>query len=390
MQKTRRTFQIIFFLAVVFLTVKNLLHLTKATVESYCPGGGLESLYFYIKNSSFLCATSGINLIMFLGIFFGSILIGRAFCSWICPIGTLVEFLSYVGKKGKIIALSFWRGPFGKLSWFRYVVLALVIYYTYVHSDLIFRPFCPLYVVLSGQSHEIAWWSKWLILAIVGITIAIPFFWCKVLCPLGATLGLARYISPLAPTIDKSNCILCGKCSDSCPQQIDVMQKERVTDADCTQCGVCIDNCPKDCLGFKFGYKKLSDGVGDVKYLPKYILPLLIFLMMFLAFYISFKVPVPTLTKNYSHELVGKTGKVDMIVKNLRCRGTSNLLSYILETNPGIISLETYVSEHKARIVYDKSKTSPENIKLLIEKGIDKKFNNKVYHLRFKVEKILP
>ncbi|HQG28619.1 MAG TPA: 4Fe-4S binding protein, partial [Candidatus Ozemobacteraceae bacterium] len=159
MQKTRRVYQLLFVFAAIVLTARNLRGYTKATIESWCPGGGIESLAFYVKNNAFLCAVSGLNLILFIAVTIGTLIAGRAFCSWVCPIGALHELLARAGKVLGIRRDTVWQGAGRFLGLARYPVLLLILWATMSYADLVLRPFCPYYVVMSGQEHEVAWWS---------------------------------------------------------------------------------------------------------------------------------------------------------------------------------------------------------------------------------------
>jgi hypothetical protein len=61
------------------------------------------------------------------------------------------------------------------------------------------------------------------------------------------------------------------------------------------------------------------------------------------------------------------TRDIQMIVDGLRCRGTSNFFLNKLSGVVGLISVNTYVQEHRAVIVYDPSKISVEEIQQVIE-----------------------
>lgn len=397
MQKTRHTFQFLFFFMAVWLTLRNLLGLTKATVESYCPVGGLESILFFLKNHAFLCATSGINLILFLAILIGTIVAGRAFCSWVCPIGTIMEILRKLGVDANLLNRTFWKKSTKIIGYLRYPLLAVILYYTLQITDLIFRTYCPYYIVISGQEHELAWWAKWLMLVLGGIAIVIPFFWCKVICPFGAFLGIVRLVSPIAPAIKTSNCVSCGKCDEACPQQIPIMASKRVWSTDCTQCLICTESCPKNCVELHAGYQPISnDSIAATKItyrrFTKGVIPLIVALMMGLGFFFAFNFPLPTMTKYFpTYNSGAKLSRADIIVNGLRCRGTANTLGWILEQDRGIAGIEAYVSEAKARIFYDSAKTDPQKISVLINSGrisIDAKTGEKKLINFFKVKEI--
>ncbi|MBF0500545.1 MAG: 4Fe-4S binding protein [Candidatus Riflebacteria bacterium] len=370
---TRHLFQAFFFASVFILTLRNLLGFTKANLESWCPGGGLESIWFWFKNDAFLCATSGINFIMFLAVLGGTLLLGRAFCSWVCPIGTTMETLRYVGLSAGLALANVWRGIGRRFGILRYVSLIVIVYFTTKITDLIFRPFCPYYVLLAGQEHEMQWWSKWLMLGLVCSAIILPFVFCRLLCPLGALLGLVRKFSPLAPSIDRDNCTSCRACDSACPQQINIFTEGRVYSSDCTQCLNCISACPSECLHLRAGYSS-----SFTCRTPSTLLPFLVIIMMVTGIAGALWYPIPTV--NYSFVSAsfpamasvdsGNIRQTDMIIQGLRCRGTSMTLVQLLSGPEGLIKLETYAGEHRLRLWYDPVKISLDTICDRIDAGL--------------------
>jgi len=401
MQKTRHGFQAAFILAAALLTIRNLFGFTKATIESWCPGGGIESLAFYLKNNAFLCAVSGINLLLFIAIAIGTLIAGRAFCSWVCPIGTVHECISWAGKTAGLRNDSAWRG-FGRYAGLvKYPVLLLVLYATMTYADLILRPFCPYYVGMSGQEHEVGWWSKWLMLALAWAGLVLPFFWCRLLCPLGTTLGIIRVVSPAVPTINPDRCTNCGTCGSNCPQQIQVHEVRRVWSSECTSCLVCVDTCPHRAIAMKAGYfvpvpTTPVAVTGERKRfgLSRKFVPAIVVLMMLAGIMAAWNIPMPTFSKAYlNFGKTAKTASIEMIVTGLRCRGTASTLSWIIEQDDGILSFDAYVAEHRAQILYDPARLNPAGIKALIEDGrvqTDKKTGTGKLLRPFKVETILP
>lgn len=78
---------------------------------------------------------------------------------------------------------------------------------------------------------------------------------------------------------------------------------------------------------------------------------------------------LPSMQKQIS-ESSDQVQTVNMIVDGLRCRGTSNFFIKVVGEVPGIVSVTTYVQEHRAAIEYDPSQIDPEGIVRSVEKPI--------------------
>lgn len=78
---------------------------------------------------------------------------------------------------------------------------------------------------------------------------------------------------------------------------------------------------------------------------------------------------LPSMQKQFSQSS-GEIKTVNIIVNGLHCRGTSNFFMKIVGDAPGVVSISTFVQEHRAEIKYDPSKTDPEKIGAFIEKPV--------------------
>jgi polyferredoxin len=94
------------------------------------------------------------------------------------------------------------------------------------------------------------------------VSISLRNFWCRYLCPYGALLGLASFLSPNKIKRNPVSCIDCGLCSKACPSFIRVDKVKTVLSDECTSCFSCIDACPvADTLELKSilpGKKKIN------------------------------------------------------------------------------------------------------------------------------------
>lgn len=178
------------------------------------------------------------------GLFFLTVLFGRAFCGWLCPGGAVNRLLGSFSK----VRLK--RGGFlaKALPWGKYISLALCLYLIFlvlqprVNIPIRVGEFLPA-IAQTFQFAQPVWIVRTLaVLAIVALGILLPAAWCKYACPTGGGLELAGKFS-LFRVFKTSKCNNCDKCRKAC------YMDTRPEESNCTNCGDCIDSCPQDCIG---------------------------------------------------------------------------------------------------------------------------------------------
>ena len=234
---------------------------------------------------------------MFAGFFLLLILFSKTWCGWICPFGTLQDWISLLRKKLAIRESQFSWSLREKLKPIKYVFLILLIVIPILianaglHSDFKF-PFCqicpakPLMPVLGGNFSYFAVdttnfiTTVMTILSIVlasGIFIGIIFkerLFCM-FCPLLALISLFDKVGFVKLKKKVDACSGCGNCQRVCP--VDIRQvhlekeKENVLTQDCILCLRCIESCPQDkALSLKFLKKSIFS--SSKKYVSKYFI----------------------------------------------------------------------------------------------------------------------
>jgi polyferredoxin len=105
------------------------------------------------------------------------------------------------------------------------------------------------------------YWQAWIVgLVFIGLLVAnwwIPRFFCRVLCPLGALLGVFSRLALWRIDRDPVRCTDCDLCLKSCEGASDPQGDLRKSE--CFVCLNCIDDCPHDALSFRFLPRKASE-----------------------------------------------------------------------------------------------------------------------------------
>jgi polyferredoxin len=101
------------------------------------------------------------------------LLLRRAFCGYMCPIGTISDWTSGLGKRIglKQIMVPVWLDRI--MSLLKYGVLAAILYFTWKFDELIFRGFDPCYALISRHGEDITLWAYVVLGAIVVLSLMI-------------------------------------------------------------------------------------------------------------------------------------------------------------------------------------------------------------------------
>lgn len=215
------------------------------TVHALCPFGAIESFYNLVSGKSYIAKTYYSNTVLAAGSVLLVFFAGRFFCGWICALGTIQDIPAFFGKKKLKVPekLDY------HLRFLKYIVLVLVVYFTWKTSTLVINPYDPF----AAYSHlaagiESAWAEYSWGLIILVLMIVSSFFYerlfCRYLCPLGAVYSILGKMSFLKIKRDTGSCINCNKCTRTCPSAIDVAHREEVKPIECYSCMKCVAECP--------------------------------------------------------------------------------------------------------------------------------------------------
>lgn len=229
-----------------------------------------------------------------------TMIFGRIFCGWICPLGTLNNIVGSLKK---------WKVNAGSRDWYRvkYYVLIFIIASSFFTMQLVgimdpisllIRSFSlsvyPLFnysvraffdtlytlnpkgIVNASEgiysllkktilSFQQPFFNQGIFIGvlfflILGLNLIERRFWCRYLCPLGGLLGILSRFSFLKRSVSEG-CTSCGMCASVCQGNAFPDKKEEWRDSECLYCWNCDDACPQNAVSFGFFRKRSAAGI---------------------------------------------------------------------------------------------------------------------------------
>ena len=222
-----------------------------AGVEGWLPIASLMNLKAFLLTGE-IPAMHPAGMFLLAAFLATALLLRKAFCSWLCPVGTLSEML---WKFGHSVFKKNWRLPrWGDITLrsLKHILLGLFLFAVGSMSAAAIRLFLdgPYGIIADVKMMNFFRYLGLTGAIVLGViimaSIFVQNFWCRFLCPCGALLGLLSRFSPVRIRRHASPCIDCGKCATACPSLIPVDQLLTVRTPECTGCYDCVAACPVD------------------------------------------------------------------------------------------------------------------------------------------------
>jgi polyferredoxin/ferredoxin len=251
------------------------------------------------------------GLIWCLLILVPTLFLGRFFCGWICPMGTLQHFVGNMpseSKRGKqriesnrykrwqtgkyvvliagLVAACFGSAAIGWLDPFSLLVRSFGLSILPAFNAAAGAVLTPLetshvaIIKVTGQTlHTILHYTVLdlrqphyaqglvlgvLFIAILAASLRITRLWCRSICPLGALLGAVSRWSILGLHKDEATCNKCNKCLMHCQGGDDPIGGAPWHKAECLMCMNCVGSCPHDSLNFRFFRNEQEVATPDI------------------------------------------------------------------------------------------------------------------------------
>ena len=219
-----------------------------------CPIGSLQAT---LNSREYSLALYVTGLLVIFGTF-----LGRFVCGFLCPFGLIQDLLFKIPFFKKIRSLPGEKS----LRYLRFVFLgvfvillpAIVADFTGLGEPWFCKWVCPvgslegglplvlLNSAMRGAAGFIFRWKLAILIVTILSSIVIYRPFCRYVCPLGAVYGIFNKISFYRFKIDEDKCTKCTACQKVCKLNIPVWQKPN--SADCIRCGDCKASCPQQAI----------------------------------------------------------------------------------------------------------------------------------------------
>jgi len=212
-----------------------------ASLHAICPFGGVVTFWNLVTDGILIKKIHDSSVVLAsLGVL-SALLFGPVLCGWICPFGTVQEWVGKLGRK-------LWKKRYNTfvpkkldayLRFLRYGVLIWVVYMTAVSGTLIFQTVDPYYALFNFWHSDVSVIGLIILAVVLVLSLFVERPFCKYACPYGAFLGVFNTFRIFAIRRKVNTCISCNACTKACPMNIDVANKETVKDHQCISCMKC-------------------------------------------------------------------------------------------------------------------------------------------------------
>ncbi|HEY5214060.1 MAG TPA: 4Fe-4S binding protein [Acidobacteriaceae bacterium] len=220
-----------------------------AGAEGWLPIAGLMNTKYFLHTGR-APAIQPAAMVLFIAFMLMSLLLKKAFCSWLCPVGTLSEHLWKLRRRvfGRNLHPPKWLDI--PLRGLKYLLLGFFVFVIGAMSaeaihDFMSTPYGLVAdVKMLNFFRDIGQTAAIVIGLLVLLSMLIQNFWCRYLCSYGALLGTTSLLSPVKIRRDVEACIDCGKRARACPSGVAVDQLVQIRSVECTACMASVTACP--------------------------------------------------------------------------------------------------------------------------------------------------
>jgi len=246
--------------------------------------GSIHAWFGWMAKIQFLPAVLALNFGVVIALVLLTLLMGRIYCSVICPLGVLQDIFGWFGKKAKKNRYTYSK-PMNLLRYVMLGVLVVALVAGVGSIAALIAPYsafgriastflAPVYQwgnnLLASWAESVdsyafysvdIWWKGGITFIVALVTLIVLFVlafkngrtYCNTICPVGTVLGFLSRYSYFKPVIDTSKCNGCGLCAKNCKASCIDSKNHAIDYSRCVVCLDCIDKCRQ----------------GAIKYVPR-------------------------------------------------------------------------------------------------------------------------
>lgn len=253
--------------------------------------GTAQRLWPWMAKIQFMPALLSLNAIALIAIIGGTLLLGRVYCSVVCPLGVLQDAVNWlrgrIGSKKK--RKNRFRHSPARAKTRLIVLVAFIILLALGLTNILAASIAGLiepysaYGRIASQilapiydfaNNLLASWSESrvdnytfykvaigvsapiLAVAVITLIVIAAMSWrggrdyCNTICPVGTILGYLSKFSHLKPIINTEKCINCGKCARNCKAKCINAKAHEIDYSRCVACMDCISACHEGAISY--------------------------------------------------------------------------------------------------------------------------------------------
>lgn len=241
---------------------------------------GVLHLYLgWLAKVQLLPAVLALNVGVVAALLVVTLLVGRVYCSVICPLGVMQDCFSWLGGKAKRNRFHYAKGHtvlriiclalFVLLMVFGLNGIAILVAPYSAYGRIASNLFQPVYMWLNNLCAYFAeragsyafysvdvWVKSGVVLAIAAVTFVVIGFlsfkwgrlWCNTICPVGTVLGFFARFAIFKPVINTDKCNGCTRCARNCKAMCINPETHTIDYSRCVGCMDCLTNCKQDAI----------------------------------------------------------------------------------------------------------------------------------------------
>ena len=247
----------------IILATLFFLSVTALFVDS---SGTVKEWFGWTAKMQFLPALLAMNIVALVVLVALTLLVGRVYCSVICPLGLMQDVISWISGRRKKKKSRFSYSS--EKRWLRYGIL--VVFVALLIAGLV--PIATLIAPYSSYGRMVRSvvspsLSPVAIVAAVSFVVVAILAWiggrtyCNTVCPVGTVLGFFSRFALFRPMIDTSKCNNCKLCSKKCKASCIDAKNHRIDYSRCVACMDCIYTCKHGAISLPPGPSPKERGV---------------------------------------------------------------------------------------------------------------------------------